>query len=192
MIHRQTTSASAAHCCTYCSPRGQIRFSRLEAAGSGIDRCTNPLYVDWAPDACPAAANDLFLAHYPWYWPAGLPKPGDLGEPHRKVALLKQCFLEAQSRNLRPGTCNALVPAETLAVCGQGSGVNPPCWEARFTNAAVLHLDGSRVLLNPFAPTLACLGQTRFPCTGKQHQVLDLATAPALDSRTPVNLSQGV
>ena len=44
----------------------EISFSRLDVAGAGIDRCTDPLFVDWDPDACPDAAADLFLHHYPW------------------------------------------------------------------------------------------------------------------------------
>ena len=47
---------------------------------------------------------------------------------------------------LRPGFCQVEVPAETLAVCGQGSGVNPPCWHQRFSVAKVQLNDGSQVL----------------------------------------------
>jgi hypothetical protein len=38
------------------------------------------------------------------------------------------------------------VPLESLSVCGEGSGVNPPCWIERFTPAKVRHEDGTDVL----------------------------------------------
>ena len=47
---------------------------------------------------------------------------------------------------LKPGFCQVEVPAETLAVCGQGSGVNPPCWHQRFSVAKVQLNDGSQIL----------------------------------------------
>jgi hypothetical protein len=49
---------------------------------------------------------------------------------------------QALALGYKIGTCNAPIPAETLAVCGFGSGKNPPCWVERFTTAKVSHLDG--------------------------------------------------
>eukprot|EP00961_Rhodomonas_salina_P302103 3940726-Rhodomonas_salina.5 len=123
-----------------------IRFSRQGVAGLGVDRCTNPLYVDWDPAACPSIAADLFLSHYPWYWPTRIPKPADQGTADAQEALQALCDQEAIARNLRPGFCQALVPLETLPVCGQGSGINPPCWSERFTTAKIRLLDGKQVL----------------------------------------------
>jgi hypothetical protein len=98
------------------------------------------------------------------YYPGGLPRPADLGEDAQKEASLALCAAEARGRGIRPGTCHALVPKESLAVCGVGSGIKPPCWEQRFTRAAVTHLDGSRVIYardDGNAPTDTKKGETR-------------------------------
>jgi len=117
-----------------------IRMTRMGVAGLGVERCTSPLYIDWDPAACPGVAADLFLNHYKWYFPSGLPQPADLGEAAAIAALQTLCDAEAVSLNLKPGRCQVEVPAETLPVCGQGSGVNPPCWQTRFTVAKVCFL----------------------------------------------------
>ena len=74
-----------------------IRMTRTGVAGLGVERCTSPLYIDWDPGACPVTAADLFLNHYTWYWPSGLPKPADLGNPPRWSA----CTERAMPRYLR-------------------------------------------------------------------------------------------
>lgn len=123
-----------------------VSFLRPGVAGPGIERCTDPRYIDWDPAVCPDVAGDLFLAFYDYYWPSGLSRPGDLGTPERKGRFLRACAQEAMSLNLAPAAeCQALIPSETLAVCGVGSGKTPPCWEDRFSVAAVRHRDGTRV-----------------------------------------------
>jgi hypothetical protein len=123
-----------------------VKLERQGIAGASVDRCTNPLYVDWDPLACPSKAADLFLHHYPWYWPVRLPRPTDLGQDSAKAELQAACDAEARALQLRPGLCQALVPLESLPVCGQGSGINPPCWSERFTSAKVRHADGQDVI----------------------------------------------
>jgi len=54
--------------------------------------------------------------------------------------------MQARTLGLKPGFCQVKVPAETLPVCGQGSGVNPPCWHQRFSVAKVQLNDGSHIL----------------------------------------------
>ena len=54
--------------------------------------------------------------------------------------------MQARMLGLKPGFCQVKVPAETLPVCGQGSGVNPPCWHQRFSVAKVQLNDGSQIL----------------------------------------------
>lgn len=71
-----------------------IRMTRTGVAGLGVERCTSPLYVDWDPGACPTFVPDLFLNHYTWYWPSGLPKPADLGEPATLTRLQSSCDAE--------------------------------------------------------------------------------------------------
>jgi len=71
-----------------------IRMTRTGVAGLGVERCTSPLYIDWDPGACPVTAADLFLNHYTWYWPSGLPKPADLGEPASLERLHRTCDAE--------------------------------------------------------------------------------------------------
>ena len=71
-----------------------IRMTRTGVAGLGVERCTSPLYIDWDPGACPMSAADLFLNHYKWYWPSGLPKPADLGEPATLTRLQSSCDAE--------------------------------------------------------------------------------------------------
>lgn len=114
-------------------------------AGPGLERCTDPRYVDWDPEACPTAAADVFLSFHNYYWPVAVPKPADLGTPERQDRYLRACAEEARSLNFRPAECEALVPLETLAMCGVGSGKNPPCWEERFTTASVRHGSGEVV-----------------------------------------------
>jgi hypothetical protein len=123
-----------------------VKLERQGIAGASVDCCTNPLYVDWDPLACPSRAADLFLHHHPWYWPEALPRPTDLGEDAAKAELQAACDAEARALQLRPGLCQALVPLESLPVCGQGSGINPPCWSERFTSAKVRHADGQDVI----------------------------------------------
>ena len=123
-----------------------VKLERHGVVGNSIERCTNPLYVDWDPLACPVVAPDLFLHHYPWYWPVSLPKPSDLGQDTKKSELQVACDAEARASQLRPVQCQALVPLESLPVCGQGSGVNPPCWTERFTMSKVRHKDGQDVV----------------------------------------------
>ena len=124
----------------------EVMLSRRDVPGLSLDRCTSPLYVDWDPAACPSVASDLFMHHYWWYWPPLLPKPADLKDESKRQRLQKMCDNEARSLGLEPGFCQALVPPETLPTCGHGSGVNPPCWQQRFTVAKVRLSDGSDVL----------------------------------------------
>lgn len=124
-----------------------IKLQRQNLAGASRDRCVNPLYVDWDPTACPASAANLFLNYYPWYFPSQLPKPGDLGTHTLKADMLEACENEARAMQLRPAACQALIPPESLPMCGEGSGINPPCWIKRFTTARVRHAsDGSEVV----------------------------------------------
>ncbi len=120
-----------------------LRFSRPGIAGSGPQRCIDPRYIDWDPEACPSTAPDLFLSFYPYYWPVMLEQPADAASPDRQKHLLAKCAIEAQELLIQPATCHALVPLETLPVCGVGSGTTPPCWAERFSRATVLLRDGS-------------------------------------------------
>jgi len=125
-----------------------VSFSREGVEGPSPQRCTDPRYVDWSPDACPHTAGDLFLSFHSYYWPASLPKPADLGSEERQQRLLRACVEEAVTLGLVPVSkdkCEALVPLETLAECGKGSGTSPPCWEERFSTASVRHRDGTTV-----------------------------------------------
>ena len=122
-----------------------IKIERPDIVAAGIERCTSPLYIDWDPDACPTTAPDLFLHHFPWYWPVGLPKPQDIGEDDTKAVLQAKCDSEARALQFRPVTCQALLPLESLPLCGEGSGINPPCWAERFSRAQVRHSDGQDV-----------------------------------------------
>ena len=123
-----------------------VKMERHGVAGKSIQRCTDPGFVDWDPTACPSVASNLFLHHYPWYWPGGLPRPTDLGQDDIKAELQGSCDAEARALQLRPGYCEAPVPLESLPVCGEGSGINPPCWTERFTSAKVRHADGQDVI----------------------------------------------
>jgi hypothetical protein len=124
-----------------------IKIVRQEVAGIGKDRCTNPLYVDWDPTACPHTAADLFLNFYPWYYPALLPTPADLGTNEMKTQMLEKCLQEARSNGLRSGACQARIPSESLPICGEGSGINPPCWTKRFTSAKVTHASSGEEII---------------------------------------------
>jgi len=128
------------------SRQWELRMQRAGVEGLSLDRCTSPLYVDWDPNACPQSAADLFLHHYWWYWPVLLPEPADLREESYGRMLQAKCDNEARSLGFRPGFCQALVPKETLSTCGQGSGINPPCWETRFTRAKIQLNDGTHTL----------------------------------------------
>lgn len=123
-----------------------VKMHRRGVVGRSIDRCTDPAFVDWDPTACPSVAENLFLHHYPWYWPGALPQPADLGQDAIKADLQKACDAEARALQLRPGVCQARVPLESLPVCGEGSGINPPCWTERFTSAQVRHASGQDVV----------------------------------------------
>ena len=123
-----------------------IKLQRQHALGNGKERCTNPLYVDWDPTACPTSAPDLFLAYFPYYWPALMPRPTDLESDAYITAWQKSCDSEALALNLVPTVCEALRPVETRPYCGVGSGINPPCWITRFTTAKVLHRNGDQVI----------------------------------------------
>jgi hypothetical protein len=125
-----------------------IKLLRQYAIGKGKERCTNPLYVDWDPTACPKSAPDLFLAYFPHHWPSELPKPADLEDDSYTSSWQKSCDLEAVSLNLVPTVCEALRPVETLPYCGVGSGINPPCWITRFSTAKVAHRNGDQVTYN--------------------------------------------
>ena len=72
----------------------QHRMTRKGLVGLGIERCTSPLYIDWDPSACPTTAPDLFLNHFIWYWPEGLPKPDDLGDAAALERLQSSCDSE--------------------------------------------------------------------------------------------------
>lgn len=74
-----------------------VRMTRMGVVGLGVERCLNPLYIDWDPTACPGTAPDLFLNHYKWYWPSGLPKPADLSEPAALEILHRTCDAEVSS-----------------------------------------------------------------------------------------------
>ena len=123
-----------------------VKLERQDVAGASVDRCTSPLYVDWDPLACPSVAPDLFLHHYPWYWPASLPRPSDLGQDSIKADVQRACDAEARALQLRPSLCQARIPLEALPICGQGSGINPPCWMERFSTAKVRHSDGQDIV----------------------------------------------
>jgi hypothetical protein len=125
-----------------------IKLQRQHSIGKGKERCTNPLYVDWDPTACPKSAPDLFLAYFPYYWPSELPKPADLEDDSYTSAWQNSCDLEAVSFDLVPTVCEALRPVETLPYCGVGSGINPPCWITRFSTAKVAHRNGDQVIYN--------------------------------------------
>jgi hypothetical protein len=56
-----------------------IGASFHQVVGAGLERCTNPNYVDWSPDACPNTAPDLFLSFHSYYWPILLERPDDAG-----------------------------------------------------------------------------------------------------------------
>ena len=116
-----------------------VKLVRQDLAGASRNRCINPLYVDWDPAACPQAAPDLFLNFYPWYWPSALPKPADLGAQNAKLDMLEACERESMANSFRPAACQALIPPESAPMCGQGSGIYPPCWTERFSTARVRH-----------------------------------------------------
>ena len=123
-----------------------ISWQRPDILGSSLERCTDPNYVDWDPSACPTTASDLFLSFHKYYWPVLLSRPDDLGSELAQQRYLAECKAEAISLGFIPAAkCNALVPEETLPLCGQGSGKNPPCFNERFSTATVQHLDGTAV-----------------------------------------------
>jgi len=123
-----------------------VKLERQGVVGATKDRCTSPLYIDWDPLACPSVAADLFLHHYPWYWPVSLPRPADLGQDAIKARLQQACDAEARANQLRPDSCQALVPLESLPMCGEGSGIHAPCWQTRFSLAKVRHTDGQDIV----------------------------------------------
>ena len=150
-----------------------VRLQRWNAAGLGKTRCTDPQYIDWDPSACPTNASDLFLSYFPFYWPSLLPKPADLGSTESQQALQAACNLEAASLGLVVTQCQALRPLEILPYCGVGSGVNPPCWNTRFSDATVLFGSGQAVrfvLDESMAPSDTVKGYTFW-------QQLDLESA---------------
>jgi hypothetical protein len=120
-----------------------LRFSRPGVAGSGAQRCIDPRYVDWDPEACPSTAADVFLSFFPYYWPVMLEQPADVASPERQEHLIAKCAAEAEGLLIEPAACHALVPPETLPICGVGSGTTPPCWAERFSRATVLLRDGT-------------------------------------------------
>lgn len=124
-----------------------LRLTRSGVVGLNADRCTSPLYMDWNPSACPETAADLWLNIHYYFWPALLPRPADLGEDQRSQRLQARCDSEAQTRGLKPGFCQVPMIRETAPICGQGSGISPPCWVQRWTRANVSLIDGSIVTM---------------------------------------------
>jgi hypothetical protein len=134
-----------------------IRLGRFNSLHSqGLERCTNPLYVDWDPSSCPVVASDLYLAFSPHFWPRFLPTPSDLGSDSYRSSIMSDCDAEAVALGVRPSVCEALLPQETLQYCGIGSGASPPCWISRFSEAKVSHRDGrifNYILDNKMSPS---------------------------------------
>jgi hypothetical protein len=54
--------------------------------------------------------------------------------------------LQALMLGYKVATCQAPIPAETLPICGFGSGKKPPCWTERFTTAKVAHSNGEQIV----------------------------------------------
>ena len=124
-----------------------LRLSRSGVIGLSAHRCTSPLFMDWSPESCPETAPDLYLNIHYYFWPALLPRPADLGEEQRTQRLQARCDSEARAGGLEPGFCQVQMIRESAPICGQGSGINPPCWVQRWSTANVTMTDGSIVTM---------------------------------------------
>ena len=141
----QVDNAPGAYLNRFYPRQWVIRLQRWNAAGKGQERCTNPTYIDWDPSSCPTYASDLYLSYYSYYWPSLLPKPDNLGSLTSQQAFQTACDSEARSLKLTVTSCQALRPSEVLPYCGIGSGVQPPCWNIRFSDATVRFASGETV-----------------------------------------------
>lgn len=120
-----------------------VSFRLANAVETSATVCSDPRYINWDPMSCPTFATDLYLALNPAEWPTAIPHPAGWGSASYADDLQASCNEEAAELGLAVDGCQAKLVEQTQPVCGQGSGIKPPCWEERWSRARVAHRDGT-------------------------------------------------
>lgn len=128
-----------------------LTFKLRAAADARSDVvCTQPMRINWRPEACPTYAADLYLSHHVAEFPVFMNRPADYGSPTHRAHVQALCDAEAVASGLTVGGCESELVAQSRPYCAGAAAAHgsssPPCWEVRWTTVRVVHRDGTQAV----------------------------------------------